>query len=260
MDFLRNRSAIYFLEKSVEIKEVGLYYFGLSVGMIMNAITSAFATSYSPRMFNLFREQPLELAKREYAKIFQYIFLLMNIACVVIGLFSEEFVLLFMPKYVRSYTIIPLITFSYFLGGVYLFFHNSFYWVKKTSLVSLSSFGMCVITIFAQVLLIPRHGIVGSAFGLFIGQVAGLMIGYLLSQKAFPMNYHFKAIILVSIISMISVFLISLWTPTEFSIWRFGLKLSALCTVFLMTIKKFKVTAKSVWPQVKAILKLLKSA
>lgn len=255
MDFVRSRIGIYILEKSVEMSEVGLYYFGVTMGMAMNAIVSTFAAAYSPRMFNLLKEKPLRIAKAEFSKIFLYIYLLMTLAFVSLSFFSEEIILLiFSDAYYDSYKIIPIIVLSCFTGGVYLFFHNSFYWTKKTYYTSLCALIMACITILAQILLIPPLGIMGAAFGLLLGQVAGLISGYILGQKVFPMNYGFKNLAYITSFAVACTFILGYLWPGGFSIWKIVVKILLILVLLKITLSKLDIDYKSIKNRFKDLL------
>jgi len=246
LDFIRSRAGIYILEKFVETGKIGIYFFGANIGFAMSAIVSTFAAAYSPRMFNLLKEEPLNKVKEEFKKIFLYIYLLMLTGFAFICLFSEEVIILFFSEmYYDSYTIVPIITLSCFLGGVYLFFHNSFYWTKKTHYVSLSAFIMAAITILAQVILIPRLGITGAALGLLIGQISGLISGYIWGQKVFPMIYNFNKLAFISIFAILSVFVIGYLLPSGLIIWKIAIKLAAILLLIKMVLAIGKIDFKA---------------
>lgn len=228
LDFVRSRMDVYLLEKYMTLDEIGIYYFGLNIGMVMAAIVSSFASAYSPRMFNLLNEKPIEAAKAEFKQIFIYIYILMILAFVFVSLFSEEIIFLFINKYQSSYKIIPMVSFSCFISGVYLFFHNSFYWTKKTYYVLICSVIMTVVTVLSEILLIPPLGIKGAALGLILGQLAGLLSGYFWGQKIFPMNYEFKRVAFITFFSVASVFAISYTLTNMLILWKLIIKIAVI--------------------------------
>ena len=258
LDFIRGRAGIYILEKFVETSEVGVFYFGANIGFAMNAIVSTFAAAYSPRMFILLKEKPLNTAKEEFSRVFLYIYLLMTSAFVFLSLFSEEVILLFFSEaYHGSYRIIPVITFSCFMGGVYFFFHNSFYWTKKTFYTSLCAFIMAVVTIIAQIILIPSLGIIGAALGFLLGQAAGLISGYIFGQKVFPMNYGFKKLAFFTIIAVASVFIMGYVWPGGISIWKIAVKIVIMLVLLKLMLSKIDVEIKDIPRRIKDFMGFL---
>lgn len=226
INFIKSRSDIYILEKFSPLEEIGVYYFGFAIGMAMAAVVSSFAAAYSPRMFNLLSEKTVSVAKAEFKKIFKYIYILMVFAFVLLSFFSEE-VLFLLPntKYHESYKIIPLISLSCFITGIYLFFQNSFYWTKKTYYVLICSIIATIITVISQLTLIPFLGIKGAAIGLILGQTVGLLSGYFLGQKAFPMNYEFRKLALFSLFSIGCVFIMGYTVANGFILWKLSIKI-----------------------------------
>jgi|GEM_PF-3042418 len=256
LEFLRGRAGIYILEKSVEAGQIGIYYFGANLGFAMSAIVSTFAAAYSPRMFILLKEKPLETAKEEFKKIFLYIYLLMLIGFVGLSLFSEEIIYLFFrQKYTDSYVLIPIIALSCFLGGVYLFFHNSFYWTKKTFYVSLCALIMTTTTVVSQFLLIPKISIMGAAIGLLVGAIAGLASGYIWGQKVFRMNYEFKKLLLISASAVTGVFGIAYLLPQGLFLWKIAGKLFLVFFIFWMALGITRIDFKTLLTQYRTLLR-----
>jgi O-antigen/teichoic acid export membrane protein len=212
---------------------VGIYTIGFQFGSIMNLITYSINLSWFPFFMNLAKEKGDE-AKVIFAKLTTYYAIVIFFLGLVISLFSKEMVLLFTTKYYYDAAyIIPIFVFSYVLNGFYYIFSTKVFYVKRAvkylPLATLSSAG---INIILNYFMIDAYGMHGAAWVRFISSLLTVVITYRISQIFYPINYEYKRILVLTLItgSLIVVYLLVQYINI-FSLWYF-----ILLKIFIMII------------------------
>ncbi|KFL29959.1 polysaccharide biosynthesis protein [Devosia riboflavina] len=84
--------------------------------------------------------------------------------------------------------LIPLIALAWlFRSFSYQLLHVSFQIRKTPGLMLAQGLAILVINALALFILVPRFGLMGTAFALVISEAAGIVIGYLLTRRAYPL-------------------------------------------------------------------------
>jgi len=92
-------------------------------------------------------------------------------------------------------TLIPILVFAWLFQTIsQQFVQVSFHLAKKPSLMVAHGTAILVVNVIAMALLVPRFGLVGAAWSLVIAEAAGVVAGYLLSQKAHPLPLAWRPV------------------------------------------------------------------
>jgi O-antigen/teichoic acid export membrane protein len=95
-------------------------------------------------------------------------------------------------------SLIPILVFAWLFQTVsQQFVQVSFHLAKKPSLMVAHGTAILVVNLIAMALLVPRFGLIGAAWSLVIAEAAGVVAGYVLSQKAHPLPLAWRPLVRV---------------------------------------------------------------
>ena len=129
--------------------------------------------------------------KEILSKIMTYYLLILISLVLLISLFSREIVaIVAVGKYTESYKIIPIISVSYLLYGIYIFLFSGLMVTKKIKsqpiIIGISAF----INIILNIILIPKFGYMGAALSTLFTYCVVVIGTYVVSQKHFYISYE----------------------------------------------------------------------
>lgn len=108
--------------------------------------------------------------------------------------------------------IIPLIVLSYFFYGLYVNFSAGVIIGKKTSATSIALVSATIINILLNILLVPGFGYFGAAYSIIAAYFSAMLIIYFFSKKYFTVNYEWKRVFIIVMLTAIIYFIISYLT------------------------------------------------
>jgi O-antigen/teichoic acid export membrane protein len=185
----------YFLNEYCGKTSTGLYAFGYKIGMVLNTfVFSPIVRAWNAKMVDVMRtpEGPVKLAR-----LTSYALLLYCIVALVMSVYSREIIGIFMgERYFDSHRIIPLVLLAYAFSGVAVFFDTSIYISKRTYLKTWH-FLTAAACLVLYSLLIPDFCMMGAAWATIGTYVILAIIAWVISQRAMPISYEFKKMILI---------------------------------------------------------------
>lgn len=233
-----NLSDRIFIEKYLNLSEVGIYSLGFKIGSIILIFASSFYTAFNPYFYKIANsENQLKAKEKLYNTITIYLIVLILI-CFVVAFFSKEIIyLLFDERYKKAYTIVPIIALSYLISQSNGILNLYFYQQKKSGLISIFVFVSAFISIVFNILLIPRIGIEGAAYASLISSTILFTLQYCLSKYYYFIQFNWKILIPLIIILICTwiLFSISDYNISIIFISKIGLLLFVL---FLIVNKK----------------------
>lgn len=94
--------------------------------------------------------------------------------------------------------LIPILVFAWLFQTIsQQFVQVSFHLAKKPSLMVAHGAAILVVNVVAMLLLVPAFGLKGAAWSLVIAEAAGVVAGYLLSQRAHPLPFSWLPVLKV---------------------------------------------------------------
>jgi O-antigen/teichoic acid export membrane protein len=178
----------YLLTHFVSLRDIGIYSLGASFGLGLKLFMSAFEYAWAPFYFGAMNEPD---AKETFSRVTTYaIGVLVLLACGLTAVAYDVVRLLTAPSYIEAYRIIPWIAFGVVLQGVYLLTSIGLNITKRTQYYMIGTFAAAATSVAANLLLIPRLGIVGSACAntLSYGVLAVTAMSF--SQRFYPIRYE----------------------------------------------------------------------
>lgn len=231
------------LEALTDKATVGIYQANYRLGIFMMLIVSTFDFAWRPFFLSNASEPN---AKRLFARVLTYFFLLMTGCFLLISFFINDVVTfpiyhgksIIAPEYWSGLPIVPIVLAAYIFLGVANTMVAGIYIEKQTKKLPLITFVGAAVNVIANLLLIPSFGITGAAVATLLSYAAMAAVLYVIVQKVYPVEYEFGKMIKI-VVAAALVFLLfqSVHLPSAQALWKFGLLL--LFSVFVYAMKVF---------------------
>lgn len=186
------------LERFIGLAAVGVFSAGFKLGIFMLLITTAFYYAWQPFFLKAGKQ---ESSRRLFARVLTYFVLTELTLWVILTAFIRDIVsfnirgvYLIGPEFHDCVSIVPIILISYIFLGINQVFLPGIYFEKKTRYLAYITVFAALANVIANLILIPRFGIVGSAYATLIGYIALASMTYCASQKFFRVPYEFGRI------------------------------------------------------------------
>ncbi len=157
-------------------------------GVLSPVILSPWGLAWVPIMYSIAK-------RKDAAHIFQLVFrwwssvlLLSAFALSLVSIVVLE--TLFPPAYLASEPVIPIITLSTMLMGVWYIFMIGVNIRRKTILEFIYVVIAAVVNLVINLFLIPRYGAIGAAVSTLFSYVVLLVVSYIVNQRIYPINFE----------------------------------------------------------------------
>jgi O-antigen/teichoic acid export membrane protein len=171
---------------------VGLYQVGSSLGLALKFFLSAFEYAWAPFYFQTMKEKD---AERTFATITTYgIAVLVLLAAGLSAVAPDLVRLMTKPKFHEAAIVIPWITLAVTLQGIYLLTSIGMNITKHTEYYPVAAGAAAAANIGANIVLIPRFGILGPAWANVISYAVLVTVAFVLSQRFYPIHYEYGRI------------------------------------------------------------------
>jgi O-antigen/teichoic acid export membrane protein len=157
----------------------------------MTLFVQMFRFAAEPFFFNQSKEGN---AKQVYADVMKYFIIFALLIFLGVTLYIDIFKYFIGPKLWEGLYIVPIILMANLLMGI---FFNLSIWYKLQDLTkygAIIAIGGAVITILMNILLVPRYGYLGAAWGHLSCYLFMVLLSYFQGQKHFPISYDLKNI------------------------------------------------------------------
>ena len=197
----------YFLRYFLTLDKVGLYSLGYRFGQIVYMAVLTFLMCWGPILFTIVKEKN---AQKTLARLSTYVAGAFMLVCLIVSIFSEEIVTVLAERgYSTSYKVIPVISLSYYLFGIYMLFLSGILVSKKVFMQPLVLGVGCILNILLNIMLIQRLGIMGAAVATAITYFCVASCTYLLAQRSYKIPYEMRRLTLITLSGVI-IYTISL--------------------------------------------------
>lgn len=206
----------YILRHYSGLSEVGIYSLGYQFGLIISILlVQPLKLVWPPMMFSIEKQ---EYANQYYSRILTYFLVIGLFFFLGISLLSEDVLkLIASPDYWGAAIVIPLITFAYVLFGVQELLNLGLALNRRTEYYAYIFVVGAVLNVGLNILLIPKFGILGAAFSIFITYLVICILKYYSSQRYYSVRYEWERIIKLVLISIV-IFIIGYSIKID-SIW-----------------------------------------
>jgi O-antigen/teichoic acid export membrane protein len=175
------------------MEQLGIYGANYKLAILMNMFIQAFRYSFEPFFFSHQKNNDSRLI---YAQVMKYFVIFGLLIFLGITLFIDVFKIIIGSEYHSGLKVVPAVLMANLFMGIYF---NLSLWYKLSDKTWMGAWiaGIgAVLTIAANVLLIPTMGYMGSAYGVLVCFVIMTVISYLVGQKYYRVEYDVKRILM----------------------------------------------------------------
>ncbi|MFC2152587.1 oligosaccharide flippase family protein [Bacteroidota bacterium] len=192
------------------LQMTGIYSTGYKIGQANQIIFDSINKAYVPFVFTKYgdlNERNKGILSRTLLNLFA-LFTFISIAAIV---FHKEIIWLLDDRYKTSAIILAIILYSYLIDGYRFLFNPPLaYNVKFVKYKSIIIVLSGILNIILNLILIPKYSVVGAAIATLATFIIRLIFIMILSRKAIKIDYSYKQLLNVFIVSIIFLNLIFL--------------------------------------------------
>jgi O-antigen/teichoic acid export membrane protein len=222
---------------------VGVFQANYRLGIFMMLFVSMFEFAWRPFFLQNAKEPD---AKEIYSKVMTYFLIIGSFIFILLSYFIDDIARMKLPfrgnligkSYWGGLDIVPVILFSYLLYGIYINLMAGIYIEKKTKYLPLITGIAAIVNIVTNFIFIPSMDLMGAAISTLLSYFT-MMVGiYIVSNKFYKIDYEYKKIILIFILTLSAYFLLIILS--KFIIYTFLIKI-ILILLFTFSIIIFKI-------------------
>ena len=190
---LLDRQLIKYLVPEGAMEQLGIYGAIAKIAVVMTLFTQMYRLAAEPFFLSNFKKD--DFVEMNAAAMKYYIIVAMGVF-LGIGLFKDVFALIVGKDFRNGIDILPVILGGNVLSGVWL---NLSFWYKReerTSLAIWITFAGLVATFGAGLLLVPRYGYEGAAWGRLVSEAVMVAVSFALNRALYPTPYDLRGIAL----------------------------------------------------------------
>ncbi len=202
----------YFLIAYASLSEVGLYSIGVTFGLAPKLFLTAFESAWTPFFLGVMREPD---AKRIYATVSTYALAVPVLLVATLAAVAPDLLRLTTPaEFLGASAVTPWIALGVMFQGVHLLGSLGLIITKRTTLYPIATGSAAVVSLLANVLLIPSHGAVGAAWANAIayGALAAITVGF--SWSVYPIPYEWSRLLRLAVAGIVAYLVASRGIPT----------------------------------------------
>jgi len=193
-----------FMNIGHSIATVGLYSISFQFGTVIDTVQSSVNRAFRPWFFEMMKNEDEE-SKKEVLTLSSLLLTLYSFVYVVIGLFSQEAILIMTTKnYVMAWTAVPILVIAFSVKSIYYFYVNIlFYYKTAARRIFISTLAGSFSDIILAFLLIPILGMYGAALAFLLAKLIVVTIVIFMARKYNNIGYRLKTMIKIIFPSII---------------------------------------------------------
>ena len=181
------------------LSDQGIYTQTFKLGALMLLAIQAFRYAAEPFFFSQSEDRE---APQLFAKTLHYFVILGLLLLLAVSMNIDWIAAIFLrrPEFRTALYLVPIIMFGKLLYGVYL---NISIWFKikdRTIFGLLFTVIGAIVTLAGNIILLPRIGMIGSAYTIVLSYLAMNIACYHIGRRYFPIPYRFTPLVIYSVI------------------------------------------------------------
>lgn len=235
-----------FLERETDLDTVGIYNLLITLAGLVIFALEAVVNAIRPFLFEAFKRND----KSDGAQVSLLIRLIINAPLLIVPcliLVGTNITVVTENQF--YYGIDQYITFACFVMFVFVWarlFYQQMVFTKKSNWVTMLSFIVFVILMFAFYILIPKYQIWGVLISTLIANVVMAILFYFAAQKAYRLHFNFAQIIGIPFVVFSFIFLLEYmferngWSMAAYGVTQFFLAIFMIVSLNWHVIKDYK--------------------
>jgi O-antigen/teichoic acid export membrane protein len=207
----------------VSLADVGVYGMAVSFGLTQKLFLSAFESAWAPFYYATIREPDAPRVFRTVSTYGVAILALLTAGISAVGtdamraMSHGRFLAPDDPRWADVSVVIGFTGIGVFFQGIYLLTSIGLNITRRTQYYPVATMTAAATNIGLNLLLIPRLGIVGAAWANGVAYAVQAVLGYVLSQRFYPVAYEWGRIARVAIAGLVAYVAAILLPAIEFS-------------------------------------------
>ncbi len=174
------------------LRDIGVYSIGASFALAMKLFLSAFEYAWAPFYFATMKEAN---AARTFSAVTTYGLAVLLLLAAGLSAIAQDLVrLMTEPQFYGAARVIPWVAAGVVFQGVYLLTSIGLNITKRTEYYPVSTTVAAAVSIGANVLLIPRFGMIGAAWSNLAAYAVLAATAMWFSQRFYPIRYEWGRI------------------------------------------------------------------
>lgn len=197
-----------FINTSGTLADVGLYSIAMQFGNLIDIVQSSVNKAFQPWFFEMMNNNDKK-SKKEIVNLSNVLLIVYSLVYMVIGLFSQEVVLLMTDNnYMMAWTVIPILVLGFSIKSMYYFYVNVIMFYKQAArkLFIATIIGSLMDIILAY-MLVPRFGMYGSALAFVLAKAITVALVIYLSKLYANIGYRVMKMLSIIIPSLLFMIL-----------------------------------------------------
>ncbi len=179
-----------FLKTPNALADIGLYGLGAGLGLSLKLFLSAFEYAWQPFYCETMKRPDAEVT---FSRVTTYGVAILVLATAGLSAIAGDLVRVVMrPGYFRAAVVIPWIAIGVTLQGVYTLTSIGLVITKRTQYYPIATSIAAGVNVTANILLIPRYGILGPAYANVLSYAVLAGIAMTFSQRFDPIRYEWS--------------------------------------------------------------------
>lgn len=201
---IANFASRIFINNNGNLSSVGLYSVASQFGAIIDLVQASVNKAFAPWFYETMNTNDKE-SKREILRLSRFLIILYSLIYMVIGLFSQEVIILLTnEKYIMAWTAIPILVVGFSVKSLYYFYINILFYHKEAARkIFIATISGSFVDIILSFLLVPMYGMYGAAVAFLIAKVVIVTIVIVMCRKYNDIGYKVKGMLSIVIPSLI---------------------------------------------------------
>ena len=185
-----------FIERFVNLSELGLFNVGNQFSMILGFVLGATGLAFTPIFYEAIKseEGPRLLARFGV----MYVAIVTGIGLSIAVLSREDLQVVTQPRYHSAYRVIPLLTATQALGAFWHLVVNPVMLKRKTLHLTALTIVSAGLSVALNLYLIPRYGIIGAAASPLVANIFLNAAVFIFSIRLYPVPYNYRHFALIA--------------------------------------------------------------
>ena len=201
------------------MENIGIYSMSVSFGLTQKLFLSAFESAWAPFYYATIREPD---APRVFRTVTTYAIAVLALLTAGLSAVGRDAAAAMLhgrliapddPRWADVATVITWTSIGVFLQGIYLLTSIGLNITKRTRFYPMATMAAAAVNVSLNFVLIPRYGIVGAAWANGAAYSVQAVLGYVFSQRFYPITYEWGRIARVCAAAAIA-YLIARWIPS----------------------------------------------
>jgi O-antigen/teichoic acid export membrane protein len=206
-------SSRYFLEHLGNADDVGIFSAGYRVAQIISLTVNAFQMAWPTLLFSIAKG---ENARNTFSKILNYLVFILVTLSLVLSVFARELLFIFTsPAFIDAQFIIPLLTISNILWGIFYVTCIGIQLEKKTIYVAIVTGVAAVVNLGLNFWLIsiPDFSLMGAALASVIANLLVVVATLVISLHYYHIRYEYGKIFYFTVLAIL-IYTAGLFVPS----------------------------------------------